>query len=293
MDGLFNNREIAAAIWMLVFFVWILTIKGVRKSIGQVMVQFFNPSLFIPLFLSFIPALAVVILLYWLKLWDLSVLKETIYWFIGSGLAMSFRMDKIKSLKQSYKDTVKDVITLLVVLEFFINFYVFPIWVELILLPTITVAVVLSTFARYQKGDEKALRLARGFFDGIIAIIGVAVLIFAFMEFLNKPTDLFTYENLELFLLPIALSFAHAPSVYLLALYSKYELAFNRIRYNLSLSKRDKWTLRLAVIKRCGSSIKTTSAIIPYLSLHFIDKPTKTEALKLIRTFDPSKPLYP
>ena len=289
MDGLFNNREIAIGLWLMAVIVFAACFKVVRTAFAPIPKAAL--PILLPLLLSFIPTASVVWILAYLNLWDLSVLKETIYWVVGTGIIMFGKFNSTKDLRTLYKQTAKESLALVVVLEFFIWFYVFPLWVELLLVPFVTFIVLLATVAKYQKVD--GIELTRKVLNGAQVFIGLLIILFSFIAFTKNPISLFTYQNLELFLLPIILSFTYIPSVYLIALYSKYELAFNRIEYDLSLDSKDKRRLRLAVIKRCRLSIKTTSAIIPYLALNFVDKPKKVKALKLIRTFDPNKPLYP
>lgn len=142
---------------------------------------------------------------------------------------------------------------------------------------------MVSTVAKYQVGKE--YDLTKKFFNGLLVAIGLFITLFAVVEFANNPKPLLTYQNLELLLLPIVLSFAYTPSVYLLALYSKYELVFNRINYFLGDHVQRKSSLKLACIKRCGLSIRLASEMIRHLAINFTNETTKVEALKLIKDF--------
>lgn len=247
MDGLFNNREIATGIWLFALVAFGLSKKVVREGIADVLKHAFVLKIMIPLLLSFLPSIVIVMILAHFGLWDLSVLKETIYWVIGTGLVMFGSFNDVKSVKALYKKTAKDTLTLIVVLEFMIWFYVFPLPVELLFVPLVTLLILLTTMAKYMKAD--GIELTRKVLDGIQVFIGLVVLLFVVLAFINNPEPLFTYKNLELFLLPVVLSFTYAPSVYLLARYSKYELVFNRINHFMTLPKRDKKAIKLACSK--------------------------------------------
>ncbi|HZM64351.1 MAG TPA: hypothetical protein VFB59_04430 [Candidatus Saccharimonadales bacterium] len=286
MDGLFNNREIAVGLWLVAFLIFAYTKVG-RKSFADVLRSALTPKILIPLALSFVPTALVVAGLAYFDLWDLSVLKETIYWVIGTGLVMFGSFNKVTGVKELYKRTAKDTLKVVIVLEFLIWFYVFALWIELLLVPLTTLIVLLATVAKYQKGD--GVELTRKFLNGLQVFIGLVILFFTAMAFLNDPKPLFTYQNLELLLLPIVLSFAYTISVYFVALYSKYELVFNRINHFMSVRKKDKRAIKLAAIKRCGLSVYVTGEMIRHLAINLNNKTTKAQALKLIRTFDPKQ----
>lgn len=289
MDELFNNREIAVGIWLLAFLVFAYVKVG-REPFVDVLKHALTPKILTPLFLSFVPTVLVVGVLAYYDLWDLSVLKETIYWVIGTGLVMFGRFTEVKSAKELYRRTAKDTLKVIIILEFLIWFYVFPLWAELLLVPFTTLIVMLATVAKYQKTD--GIELTRKVLSGIQVAIGLAILLFVFIALIKNPQPLFTYQNLELFLLPIVLSFTYIPSVYLVALYSNYELVFNRINYFTMMAKKDKKAIKLAAIRRCGLSLYTANRMIRYLAFNLNNKTTKAQAVKLIRAFDPEKEYY-
>lgn len=284
MDDLFNNREIAVGLWLIALILFAASKKVVRQSFVDVLKHALMPKILIPLVLSFLPTTLIVVVLTHFGLWDLSVLKETIYWVIGTGLVMFGRFANVKGVKELYITTTKDVLALVVVLEFLIWFYVFPLCVELLFVPFATLLVLLTTMAKHMKTD--GIELTRKVLNGLQVFVGLVVLLFVILALIQDPRPLFTYQNLELFLLPIALSFAYTPSVYLLALYSKYELVFNRIKHFTTLSKQDNKVVKWATIKRCGLSVYVTEEMIRHLAINLNNKTTKTQALKLIQTFD-------
>lgn len=288
MDGLFNNREIAVGLWLVAFLIFAYAKVG-RKSFADLLKSALTPKILIPLALSFIPTALVVVFLAYFNLWDLSVLKETIYWVIGTGLVMFGSFNKVTGVKELYERTAKDTLKVTIILEFLIWFYVFSLWIELLLVPLTTLIVLLATVAKYQKTDS--IELTRKFLNGLQVFIGLVILFFTVIALLNDPKPLFTYQNLELFLLPVVLSFAYTISVYFVALYSKYELVFNRIRYNLEHIK-NKRAIKLAVIRCCGLSVYVTGEMIRHLAINLDNKTTKAQALKLVRTFDPKQPSY-
>lgn len=290
MSDLFNNREIAVGLWLIALIIFAASKKVVRSSFTNVLKAFFNLKIVIPLLLSFVPSILVVWLLAYLDIWDLSVLKETIYWVIGTGIIMFGKFNNVKDVKTLYKQTAKETLALVVVMEFIIWLYVFPLWAELILVPFVTFIVLLSTMSKYMKTD--GIELTRKVLNGTQVFIGLLILLFAFIGFLKSPATLFTFQNLELFLLTIVLSLTYVPSVYFIALYSKYELVFNRIDHPMKLNRKSKQTIKLSAIQRCGFSVYVTGEMIRHLAINLTTDTTQTQALKLIKTFDPKQPSF-
>jgi len=253
MDDLFNNREVALGVWAIGLLAFASSKELVRKSFADVLKSALVPKIILPLLLSFIPTALVVTGLAYFNLWDMTVLKETIYWAIGTALVMFGSVNKVSSVKGLYKQTAKDTLKVVIFLEFFVGFYVFPFWIELLLVPFVTLVILLSVVADYQKGKEH--EFTKKFLKGFTAVVGIVILLCALIAFINNPKPLFTYQNLELFLLPIILSFTYTASVYFVALYSKYELVFNRIDHFLKLSNSNKRSIKLTAVRRCGLSV--------------------------------------
>jgi hypothetical protein len=229
----------------------------------------------------------VVVLLARFDLWDASVLKETIYWVIGTGLVMFGSFDKVQSVKGLYKETFTKTIKVAVILEFFIGFYVFPIWVELLFLPFIALVSMMSAYVNAQKSKEYAS--TKKFFGMLTAFVGITVLVGAINAFISNPKPLFTFQNLELFLLPMVLSLSYVISVYFISLYSKYELAFLNIDHFLTISRLDRIRVKLQVIKRCGFSVKKVGDMMPYLAINLHQKTTTIQALRVVAKFCPNE----
>lgn len=284
MSGVLNNRELVIIFWSVVLTVFAVTKKDVRKSFLQLLKQFFNPKIIIPLLLSSTPVLLTLCVMERLNLWDSSSLKETIVWAIGAGIVMFFNSTSIKTGKDLLKKSLKDSIKLIIIVEFVVNFYVFPIAVEFLLVPLLTIIVLMQTVAIYQK--DKKYEPTKKFLSALVAVAGLALIIYAFSELADNPKQFFTWQNLKLLLLPVMLTVAYIPSVYLLALYSAYESLFIRIDFFLK-SQHNTTKLKAACAKKCMLSVSKVSKLTPYLIKNLITDMTQDEALKVVRAFRP------
>jgi hypothetical protein len=284
MNTVLNNRELVIIFWSVVIIVFAATKKDVRKSFLLVLKQFFNPKIIVPLLISTTPVLLILYVMERLALWDNSSLKETIVWAIGAGIVMFFNSTSIKTGKELLKKSLKDSIKLVVLVEFIVNFYVFPIAVEFFLVPLITILVLMQTVAGFQK--DKKYEPTKKFLGALVALIGLVLIIYACSELTDKPNEFFTWQNLKLLLLPIMLTIAYIPSVYLLALYGAYESLFIRIDFFLK-EQSSTSKLKAACAKKCLLSVSRISKFTPYLVKNLMTEMTQDEALKVVRAFRP------
>ncbi|HEY9031612.1 MAG TPA: hypothetical protein VIM93_09655, partial [Kangiella sp.] len=78
-----NNREVATAIWMLIFAAWAFSKKEVRSAFGNVLDAFAKKVILIPFSLLIINTLASVLVLNQIGLWDSTQTKNTFLWFVS------------------------------------------------------------------------------------------------------------------------------------------------------------------------------------------------------------------
>lgn len=282
MNDVLSNRELIIIFWTAVLVAFAAIKKDVRKSFLQIVKQFVNPRIIIPLMLSCAPVLLILYIMEQLGLWDSTSLKETIIWAIGAGIVMFFNSISIKTGEELLKKSLRDSITLILVAEFIINLYVFPIVVEFFLVPILTILVFAQIVVSHEK--DKRYELTKRFLDVLVALAGLALIIHAFRELADNPKEFFTWQNLNLFLVPIVLTIAYTPSVYLLALYSAYGSLFTRIDFFFK-GQYSTRKLKVACVKKCLFSVGRVHRLTPYLIKNLITDMTQDEALKVVHAF--------
>ena len=121
ITDIFNNREMAIILWLLIFLIWVLTFKDIRSSIHSFGGTLFQ-KLFIIAFLAMSIYVGLILLLYfYLHLWDLTMVKETIYWFFGTALVLSFNVNNANDDEDYYKKILLNKVKFILILEFIIN----------------------------------------------------------------------------------------------------------------------------------------------------------------------------
>jgi hypothetical protein len=144
----------------------------------------------------------------------------------------------------------------------------------------VTLASMLTIYANTLK--DKKYDATKKFLNWLTVAAGLLITYFAILGFLSDPKLLFTAQNLELFLLPIILTFAYMPTIYLLGLYSSYENMFSRIGFFLE-GQKNKSHIKIACFRRCLLSLKRTNNLAPILVLNLTTQTSREEALEIIR----------
>ena len=101
----------------------------IRKSFSEVIKTGWNKYIIITSIALLVYVSIIVFVLHRVEFWHLSNLKDTIYWVLGVAFIMLVNHDKANE-DGFFKRILLSYITLVFVLEFLIQLYVFSIWVE-------------------------------------------------------------------------------------------------------------------------------------------------------------------
>jgi len=260
----FNSREIATILWGVVFVVWTLRKVKIVEPLRGLARAFLRVKILIPFLLMALWAWGATYLLRLMHLWGLSLLKDTLMWFVGVGLVMFVNLNKAQDDDRHFRKTLVDNLKLIVVLEFLVNLYTFPLWLELVLVPIVTVVFVTKAFA----DTDAQYKSASKFLGTLTAIYGVAVLAFTIYHVAADVAGAATVDNARSFLLPIALTLFNLPFIYLFALIAEYENVFVRLgffnsdqallrhakrrilfRFHFNLRRLCRWSRRAGMLK--------------------------------------------
>jgi len=231
-----NNREISIIIWTGLFSVWAISKEQVRGEISSLIKAFFEKKLVIGYLLMFIYITIIISPLYFVGLWDIAWLKNTILWVACVAFVMLVQFSKINDNNKFIINTIKDNLKLLILLEFVINLYVFNLFVEILLLPILVIIGAMQAFTESDDKYKDVYKLS----NYLLSIVGFVFIIYATYMILTDINGFISKENLIDMILPILLTIMFIPFIYLVALYSSYENLFKRIPYIIE----DKDTLK-------------------------------------------------
>ncbi|MBK7567977.1 MAG: hypothetical protein IPI31_09140 [Bacteroidetes bacterium] len=158
-------------------------------------------------------------------LWDITLLKDTIFWFISVALLLFFTINNAKNtgfFKKAFIETFK----LTIVIEYIVNLYTFNLIVELMLFPILLIMFIIPVVTESnpnQKQLGEKIKSLSSFFGLIIFII---IIIKSVIEF----NVLASINNIYSFLLPLIMTMLILPFLYFLALFINYEELWTRIK---------------------------------------------------------------
>lgn len=270
--NLFNNREIAIAVWILVIFITLLFIRGIRKSLKDLVKVLFHRKILILVLSIIVYTVGITFVLYLLNFWNISLLKDTILWLCFSGIVICFRYVSSKEDENLLRNIVIDNIKIVIIIEFIANFFTFPLAAELVLIPFMAFIAGLDVIAKTDKKNISVVRLL----NGLQIIIGLFIFIYAFSQAIADYKNIVNLDTLKSFLLAPLLAVLFSPFVYFMALLVKYELLFLRLEMGCEKSKKLKNYAKKKIILYCLLSLKKTKKALNM----------KTYNLMLIRNKD-------
>lgn len=221
-----SNREIALLIWAGIFIIVLVSIKGTRDSIKGIIKAFIQKQILIVFFALATYSVIIIYIFYKLNIWDSSLNKDSIFWFIGSALILFFNINEAKNINY-FKSIIKDSIKLTIVIEFIVNFYVFNLWAELAILPFLVFIAMMQAYAE----TDKKYKSVESILKSVLSYFGIALLVFILYKTVTEFGSLFSINNLKSILLPPIFTILLLPFIYIVALYSNYETLFIRIDF--------------------------------------------------------------
>lgn len=254
----FNNREIAIGVWVIIGLAVILPTKPVRQFIKTAIPILFCKK-FVIFYIVFISFLGLVLCaLNWAGFWDLTLLKDTVFWVLLVELPLFSKAIEKADGGRFFSKLIQENVAIAVAIEFFVGFWTFSLITEIILIPLTVLISALYVLAE----QDKKHRSVKRFFDGLLVLWGMILLINAIYNLIHAPNQFFGFDTLKSLLLPLVLLVFNLPVVYGLALYNIYEQIFIRIEGSKSEQKKMKWQ----VIRFSGIRFSKVSAIRKSLS---------------------------
>jgi len=179
-----------------------------------------------------------------------------------------------------FKSKVKDNLRIVIVMEFIINFYTLDLWLELLLVPLMAVVGGMMAIAELDDRHEPVRKLLNGF----MVVAGIALTLYALRMAVVDFNKFATIATLESFFLPIILTFAFLPFVYMTVIFMSYESLFVRLQFIIKDPSLLKYTkirtlqvfhLKLAALDEWSKSI---------YKLSLVDRQSVDEALLNLNT---------
>jgi len=234
-----DNREKAIIIWVAVLLACVFAATGVR-SLASILRIVISRQILSVLIAMVAYVSLIVFVAYRQGLWDFGMMKDTLVWLLGPALVLVFNSPEANRHPDYFRKTLLASVRVILVLEFVTNFYVLPIYAELVLVPVLfclgAVLAVSETKAEYAP--------VKRLLQYLLGAIGLSLLGYAVARAAGDPDSLASADTLGLLLLPIALTVLFVPFLYGLAIYSGYENIFVRTKIWITDSEVASYTRR-------------------------------------------------
>ena len=279
--SILSTREWATLIWGCVFMLYVLCHKETRKSFWNVIVIFFDKKLRILWEIILLYVLTITMVFCYLPIWENIYIKDIIIWFLFSGLIYCMNAVSSEADETYIKKILKDNLKFTMILEFFMSTFTFNIWIELAIIPVITIITVMNVIAERKEEYKSVHKLL----DSILAIAGFWIFYETIKIGINEYKQLNIMNTLVSFMIPIVYLILIIPLEYILELYSKYEVLFLRMTFKEEKDKKTKIRHRVAIICSCRISVRRVLLFQrEYMGRMYV-KMKDNEFEKLIREF--------
>jgi hypothetical protein len=217
-----NSREDAMLLWATLILACV-TYKGpsIWLSFFGLARLMFASKLTLLFGSAAVYSVAVVLLAKNLGLWHMTALKETIYWFVGTGVILVGDATGATPDPGYFRRILRRALTFTIIIEFVVNLYVFPLIVEVPLVGLIFPFFGMQAVAQYEpKIDARNRRVI----DGVLVALGLFLLGSFVISALFDLDRLLTREMAERFFMVPALTLTFIPFLYAVAWYCRREL---------------------------------------------------------------------
>ena len=250
--SILSTREWATLIWGCIFMLYVLCHREIRKSLWNVIVIFFDKKLRILWEIILLYVLTITIVFCYLPIWENIYIKDIIIWFLFSGLIYCMNAVSSEADETYIKKILKDNLKFTMILEFFMSTFTFNIWIELAIIPVITIITVMNVIAEKKEEYKSVHKLL----DSILAIAGFWIFYETIKIGINEYKQLNIINTLVSFMIPIVYLILIIPLEYILELYSKYEVLFLRMTFKEEKDKRIRLHHRTAIFRECNFSVR-------------------------------------
>lgn len=248
--GIFTTREIAILIYAIVLLIYILIHKKAKSILLPVIKAACEIKLIIPFFIIISFAALFTWGCTYLPFWNWVYVKDIIFWTLFAGVPVCFNAASRKIEEHYFRNIIIDNLKFAALVEFFTGTFTFHIILELILQPLLVIFMILqSTLIKKSERVKKAI-------DGIVGVLGLGILVLTIKSLFDSIDSILLIDILVSFTLPIVLSSLYLPVAYFLAVFSKYEILFLRMKSKEPNDKKLRRGHRYEVIRCCKLSYK-------------------------------------
>ncbi len=237
-----TDREIASLLWVGLILTIAIPRPGARKTIRDVVSAFMFRSIIVSALAYVCYVTAAVLIARALGLWNPALAKDTVIWLVTVGLPLLWaNTDAAKP--GFYRRTARRTVGISVLVGFYLNLALFPLWAELLLQPFVVLVAIASVMGKYDPKLAPAKRIA----DRLQVLLGLALIGYVTW---TVGSHLSALNGLDIglsLLLPIWLTLAVLPFIYPFSLLLSYQAAMTRMAVSNSFAPIG-WKAKTALV---------------------------------------------
>jgi len=222
-----NSREEAILIWLSLAFVAIMFIPKARPALAGLISAFFKPLILVAIGTAITWVALCVALLATLNIWALPHLKGTLVWVVTYGLATLFDVNRLSDTPRALSTLAKEAVAITAIIVFIGEFYTFPLWGELILVPALVFLGLLLAVADSKQETKIVARLS----ENLLMMAGLGMLGFSVYRIVAGFQEFANLDTLRDFAVPVLLSLMYLPFLYAVLLHLAYQNATSGMKF--------------------------------------------------------------
>lgn len=283
MDAFFEQLNTKDNAWLIYIFMGLVLCmfsKGLRNSFKSLLTSLFNKQFIIIYIITFIYITLSVFLLSWLRIWNISLLKDTIFWTFLVAFPMMFNANKIDSFKKFKTTVIFPLFKFSIIFEFIFGLYTFELWIEMLIIPIIVLLAGINAVSARNPEQHKVTKLSKWILTFVVLWVFYGIgkhLLYNYESYLKVSTIL-------QFLNPLCLSILFLPLLYTLSMYLHYENSLIVVKRFL----KDPSTYRYAITRAMIYFNTNLEGLIRWKNLvvvkHLQTKKEIDDAISLIKT---------
>lgn len=229
----FNNIEIATFILFIILLISFKTFRDCTTSFFKFLIGFIIKNKVFQLTLLELSLYFILIsfILYKLNIWNITLLKDSIFWFILSGVILYKDVISEKNWQIVMKEYLLKVLFFSAIYGFLINIFSLPIWILLLLIPLSVILQMVISFNEDRKEYEKVNKYA----NNLLVTIGLGILVYLAHSIIKNYKIILSIQHLKAFLLPIIYTLTFLPFSLIFKLYFEYNLAYKRLTWRCDI----------------------------------------------------------
>lgn len=246
-----TSREWATVIWGLIIFVFVVYKKDERDSLFKFIRAIFRKNLMVFWIIYVFYVVCITWTISLLSFWNNIFIKDILVWTMFSGIVCYVNAISREADEKYIKKILKNNFKLFIIIEFIVSTFTFNIFVELLIIPAITVLTMLFYFSENKIEFQSVYKLLN-----IILIVFGSWFIYETIKVgINEYKNLSAVNTLVSFTIPLVYLVLMLPLIYAVELYAKYQLLFAHISYKWK-DINTRRTRQFKILKICKFSVR-------------------------------------